>query len=180
MKELRLLVVITIMLFVSGCASLSESQCQSGDWHGVGQSDGSQGAALSKLAQHQDACGEYAIQIDANAWRQGREQGLRTYCRPLHGYQLGRYSKGYNNVCPDSLVREFNQAYNYGHKINHLEHELVEMHKRLIYEEEAVLDETLSREDRRHHLEDLKQLEIDIERTSALIYRMEQRNPYSR
>ncbi len=177
MKKLLLLLPIWL---ISGCSTLSESQCQSGDWYGIGQVDGSQGASLGKLGQHRDACGDYAIKIDGNAWRSGREQGLKRYCRPSNGYQLGRYGNSLNNVCPDILVGEFNRAYNYGNHIYRLIYELNELENRRELEEVAVLDETLSKRDRFYHLQDLKNVTADIEKLTLTIESLERRNPYSR
>ena len=177
MKKITFLLLLVL---VSGCATLSQSQCQSGDWYGIGQTDGSQGADLSKLAQHRNACGEYSIQIDGEAWRAGRIEGLKQYCRPLNGYQIGRYGSLVNNVCPNNLAGNFSRAYNYGYKIYIVTQKLSELESRLYDEEQAILDETLSREDRRHHLDDLKQLEVDIERMRYQIVDMERKNPYTR
>lgn len=178
MKKIFLL--LSLLVLVSGCATLSQSQCQSGDWYGIGQTDGSQGADLSKLAQHRDACGEYTIQIDGEAWRRGRMEGLKQYCRPLNGYQIGRYGSLMSNVCPTNLASNFSRAYNYGYKIYIVTQKLLELESRLYDEEQAILDETLSREDRRHHLDDLKQLEKDIVAAKYHIDDMERRNPYNR
>jgi len=169
---------LLVLFLISSCATLSQSQCQSGDWYGIGQTDGSQGASLAKLAQHRDACGEYAIQIDGEAWRDGRAKGLQRYCRPSNGYSLGRNGNSYNNVCPDTLVGEFNRAFNYGNKIYLITVDLASMELRKAEVETAILDESLSREDRKHHLEDLKQLEVSIDRALTQIEAMERRNPY--
>jgi len=171
---------LLLLFLISSCATLSESQCQSGDWYGIGQTDGSLGAPLSKLAQHRDACGEYAIRIDGDAWREGRSRGLIQYCRPSNGYSLGRYGNSYSNVCPDNLVGEFNRAFNYGNKIYLITVDLATMDTRKADVEAAVLDESLSREDRRHHLDELKQLEVNMDRAAAQIESMERRNPYTR
>ncbi len=177
---MKKIVIILSIVVISGCASLSQSQCQSGDWYGIGLTDGSVGAPLSTLEQHRNSCGEYAIRIDGEAWRAGRDEGLKQYCRPSNGYQLGRYGNSFNNVCPNNLSDEFNRAFSYGNKIHLLGLTIADMERKKIEVEEAILDESLSREDRRHHLEDLKQLEVDIERSFAEIDAMERRNPYNR
>jgi hypothetical protein len=176
----KILISISLLVLITSCATLSQSQCQSGDWYGIGLSDGAQGAGLSKLSQHRDSCGEYAIKINGEAWRNGRAEGLKQYCRTVNGYQLGRYGNQINNVCPNNLAGNFSRAYNYGMKIYILSQKLVELESSLYDVEQAILDETLSREDRKHHLDDLKQLEREIHSTKYQIDDMEARNPYSR
>ena len=178
MKTTGFIIAALSLLTVSACSSLSKSQCQSRDWHGIGLSDGTAGAALSKLSQHRNACSEHGVQIDGNMWRQGRVEGLKIYCRPLNGYQLGRNGKLYHNVCPDNMVAQFNRAYHYGEKIHQLSLNLAEMEQQLTTEEAAVLNEALSKDERRHHLHTLKQLEVDIDRTIVMIHSMERNNPY--
>jgi len=157
-------ILLTIVLLgVSGCASLSKSQCISGDWYGIGLADGTKGASLSSLTRHRDACLEHGIKINGDLYRQGREQGLKTYCRPQNGYLNGRKGYSYNNVCSDNLVRDYLRAYHYGNKIFKLEQEIAAMQKQLKIEEDLTLDETLSRKERNEHLDAFSTIKHDLE-----------------
>jgi hypothetical protein len=114
---MRALCLLGLSLVLSGCASLSETECRSGDWYGVGLSDGENGAPLSRLSEHREACAEFAIAIDGERYRTGRDQGLLKYCTPENGARLGRNGASYHSVCPVGLEAEFLRQYRFGYKI---------------------------------------------------------------
>ncbi len=166
MKKLLVLIFLTLFA-LTACASLSKGQCQSGDWYGIGLADGARGAALTKLSQHRNACAELGININGDEYRNGRAEGLKTYCRPLNGYQQGRNGYTYNNVCPDNLNADFYQAHQYGYKIYNLEQDIAAIQARVKVEEAATLDETLSKSDRKDHLEMLSTANHDLDAAFA-------------
>ncbi len=168
------------ILGLSGCSTLNKGQCQSGDWYGIGLADGTRGAALTQLSQHRDACVEHGITINGDEYRQGRAEGLKKYCRPLNGYQLGRQGYRYNNVCPDNLNAAFYQAHEYGYKIFSLEQTTVEMQKQLKLEEAATLDETLSKAERKEHLEVLTAIQHDLDEAYKQLDRLVAANRWER
>ena len=109
---------LLILLLIAGCASLNEDQCKTGDWKGIGLSDGLEGLTFDHLSRHQKACSEYGISIDSKAYTEGRQEGLKTYCEPQNGYQLGLKGQSYNNVCTD---KAFNENYKLGKKIHEVQ-----------------------------------------------------------
>ena len=52
----RQLTALLAIALLSGCATLSESQCAANDWQTVGYSDGARGQDSSRLLNHQNAC----------------------------------------------------------------------------------------------------------------------------
>ncbi len=111
-------------LVLSGCASLSEEECHSADWHMIGYEDGAAGREAARLGEHREACSDYGITPDLQAYRRGRDEGLREYCQPRRAYQLGRGGQGYPHVCPPELQEGLQTAYRDGRSIYELASEV--------------------------------------------------------
>lgn len=115
MKALHVLLVSGLML--GGCAgspSVSENQCAAGDWQTVGYRDGVNGVRASRLLAHQDACGRHGIVPDRAEYMLGWESGVREYCQPSNGFQVGEHGWRHDNVCPQDLQAGFLSAYREG------------------------------------------------------------------
>lgn len=107
-----------LAILVQGCATLNESECQNADWRTIGYEDGAMGAAASRIGKHREACARHHISPDLQAYRQGREEGLRQFCRPANGFRLGERGSGYAGVCPPDIEPEFLSAYESGKHIH--------------------------------------------------------------
>ncbi len=99
----KLLTLAAISIGLTGCSSLSQKECQTGDWKGIGYRDGLQGKQPSEISEHQKACSDYRIKLDTEEYERGREAGLAKYCLPNNGYRLGKNGKPYSFVCPKAL-----------------------------------------------------------------------------
>ncbi len=84
-----------------GCASMSESECQRADWYQKGVQDGRDGQTRERVEDHAQACGKVGIQPDEARWQSGWAEGVRRYCRPVNGWQLGLKGEFYRGVCAD-------------------------------------------------------------------------------
>lgn len=111
---MRILPVLIFAPFLAACASLTEEQCQSGNWSGIGYNDGLNGRSLEYIGNHFEACADLGISPDIGAWQAGREQGLLRYCTPENAYITGRNGGNFNNVCPASQSGNLTLAYNWG------------------------------------------------------------------
>jgi len=144
---------LTLLLSLSGCASMNRNECLAVDWRTVGYEDGAAGRPAERIADHRRACARYGVAPDLGAYQSGREQGLREFCRPLNGYRLGERGGNYEGICPAALEGEFVAAYDSGRElynlrsraaaaasrldaahreIEHAEHELVEQSALLV------------------------------------------------
>lgn len=103
-----------VVSLLAGCAVMSESECLVADWHAVGERDGSDGRPLAHLSKYYDACAQYGVFPDEEAYTAGRELGLTLYCTEDRGYQEGRIGTGYRGVCPVGLEPYFLDGYNAG------------------------------------------------------------------
>jgi len=107
----RLIAVFPAMLILASCASLSKSECQSGEWQATGYEDGSHGLTSSRFNAHVKACAKHGIAADNALYTAGYQDGLEVYCQPEVGIELGLSTKHYRGVCPANLETGFLFAY---------------------------------------------------------------------
>ena len=114
MKQ-KLIAITIINMSVMGCATLSKEECLQGDWRGIGYRDGTYGYHLNRIEEHQQACADYHVTPDINAYQAGRDEGLLVYCTPQNGFHLGERIEEYNgNICPSYLESAFLEQYKQG------------------------------------------------------------------
>lgn len=111
------LIAVSSLLLISGCASLSESQCVAGDWKTVGYRDGLAGRQSTQLLQHQNACMKHGAVPDRNAYLAGWEKGVRQFCLPGSGFNTGEAGRSFANVCPEDLQAAYYAAYQEGRRL---------------------------------------------------------------
>lgn len=99
------------VLLLSGCASMSRSECRSADWLLRGIEDGRQGSATSRVDRHAKACAKVDVIPDRALYVEGHSQGVRAYCVPEVGLKEGRNNSHYNDVCPADLEAGFLRSY---------------------------------------------------------------------
>ena len=92
-------------LLLTACTTtgtLKKDDCLTADWTAIGVQDGTQGANSQKILQHTKTCQGLSTP-DRQAWEQGRQQGLKTYCTKANAYQMGRMGYTLTGVCDDNL-----------------------------------------------------------------------------
>jgi len=105
---------ILVLLALSGCATMNRSECQTVDWQTVGYEDGVTGKSGDRIALHRKACAKYGVTPDLEAYRSGREQGLREYCNADNGFRLGERGAQLPGFCPADRQMAFEAAYRDG------------------------------------------------------------------
>ncbi|WP_158228906.1 DUF2799 domain-containing protein [Chitinimonas sp. BJB300] len=105
--------LVLAVLALSGCAAMSEAECRTGDWYGVGERDG-RGGSGSRLGDYADACRKAGVLPDPAEYSRGRERGLRTYCTPENGYRVGISGESYQSVCTPETQAGFLREYERG------------------------------------------------------------------
>lgn len=127
-RLIRLSLALLLLVTALACAknaSVTESQCTAGDWETIGQRDGAQGWASSRLLAHQDACVPHGVTPDRVAYQRGWKLGIAEFCDPHHGFELGQSGVDHENVCPVPHRAAFLAAYERGYAI-HQAHARVE------------------------------------------------------
>jgi hypothetical protein len=111
----RISLALAVLMWLGGCAAMSEAECRTGDWYGVGERDGRAGSP-SRLGDYAQACAKTNILPDTAEYQRGRERGLLAYCTPENGYREGRNGHSYQNVCAPELDGRFLAAYQRGYE----------------------------------------------------------------
>jgi len=170
-------VAITVLSFIfllniSSCATLSESECKTANWEIIGLEDGSRGKHSSYIGEHRQACADYNVAPDLNAYLKGHAAGLRQFCTEQNGYQQGLQGRKNNNLCPAELARGFQRGYQKGyrvyrmeteinnlrHSIDNHEHRLHEISEILVGKEEELINRNTREYRRRELLQEIKEL----------------------
>jgi hypothetical protein len=126
---------LSVVLLVSGCATLSESQCIAGDWQTVGYRDGLKGAASSQLLQHQNACMKHGIAPDRDTYLLGWNAGVEQYCQPGNGFNVGKQGGGYSSICPAHLKDAYYAAYQDGRLLYNAQSEVDRINRQISQKE---------------------------------------------
>ena len=134
-QSLNAVIAFFSILLISGCASLSESQCVAGDWETVGYRDGLAGKQSTQLLSHQNACVKHGAVPDRTAYLAGWEDGVRQFCVPTNGFNAGEAGRSFSNVCPEDLQEAYYAAYQEGRRL-HLAQSEIDGLNRLIAQKE--------------------------------------------
>ena len=167
------------MVALSGCATMSGEECLTSDWHAIGYEDGAMGYSANRLGDRRKACAKHGVTPDFQAYQNGRDEGLREFCQPQRGFNLGVGGGRYNGVCPSHLEPGFLDAYRTGsqlhtlrsnvnsanYQINAKERELDNVHEVIRTKEALLIANETTVQDRVLILADLKELS---ERTGEL------------
>jgi len=122
---IRLFAVAALLCGMSGCASLSKSECMNASWEDIGIRDGANGQPEEYLIRHSTACAKVNVVPDRGAWLHGREQGLERFCVPSRMYQLGEYGSGFDaGICRNFDQERLQDAYEKGREVHRRSDEL--------------------------------------------------------
>lgn len=125
-----LLSILTAGLLLGGCATMSPEECQTADWRDVGLRDGLQGLPLSHLDERIGDCAEAGVTVNGALYRQGRQEGLQSYCQPDNATRLGLDGQDYRGVCPASVDAEFRRRHGVAREVHAARKELRDLDTR--------------------------------------------------
>lgn len=106
--------LIVALLALGGCATVSKSECQTGDWYGIGVRDGANGHGEERFIENAKACGKHGIAADRERWLDGRMRGLERYCTTRNGLAVGENGSNYRGVCPIESEGDFLMGFELG------------------------------------------------------------------
>ena len=180
----KLFFLLTIILFLSGCATMNKSECLSADWKIIGMEDGAEGRLTSYLGEHRSACAPYNVTPSLNTYLVGHRAGIQQYCTPSNGYNVGEQGKKYQGVCPSELEGPFLQAYEHGYEHYALKSELYDIESSIRYKhnkihnlieeisqlEKQIISDQTNEARRRELLENVKNCQSQISYLETDIY----------
>ncbi|MBN2752456.1 MAG: DUF2799 domain-containing protein [Rhodospirillaceae bacterium] len=103
---------------------MNKNECLTADWRTIGFHDGADGQTASTIDSHRQACAEYGVVPNLDRYLNGRNDGLKEYCRPARGYQEGLAGHTYGGVCPSKLEKAFVAAHKTGFRIHEMESDI--------------------------------------------------------
>ncbi|MGD8978009.1 MAG: DUF2799 domain-containing protein [Gammaproteobacteria bacterium] len=115
--NIRILGTVAAVLMLQACATMNEDECLVSDWRTVGYEDGAAGYSADRIGSYRKACAKHGVAPDLQAYRQGREEGLRQFCQPDNGFNLGARGGAYKGACPADLATDFTDAYQAGKQL---------------------------------------------------------------
>src|SRR5690554_1264834 len=119
MTSMRLTVfAVAVLLLPSGCATMTQGECLTGNWTRVGYEDGAAGHPPSRLGNHEAACAAHGLGVDAQAYFDARERGLLEYCTPYGGFNAGSNGRSYHGVCTHDVEGGFLAGYDDGRHVH--------------------------------------------------------------
>ncbi|NND37007.1 MAG: DUF2799 domain-containing protein [Gammaproteobacteria bacterium] len=121
MNNWRILAMSAGLIALAGCGGMSANECELADWQAVGYEDGVNGRSTDRFGGHRKSCAKHEVAPDFQAYRTGRDAGLREYCQPARGYREGTRGARYVGVCPADLEPAFLSSYNEGRELYELE-----------------------------------------------------------
>lgn len=113
-QSVRALLTAFVVVLVSGCAAMDQDECAVADWYEVGRTQGEQGRSPQSYENYIEACSEYAIAVDINAYQVGWDDGIEYYCSRDNGFEVGVQGGSNSGHCPVALSDSFFNAYQLG------------------------------------------------------------------
>ena len=166
---IRVLSMALALGALSGCASLSKSECLNANWEDIGVRDGANGQPEEYLIQHSTACAKVNVAPDRGAWLHGREKGLERYCLPHRVYNIGEYGGAFDaGICRNFDQERLVDAYQKGRDVNRRANALSEIDAELRDIRTKLENKELDKKERERLAYRLGQLEyerIDAERS---------------
>jgi hypothetical protein len=145
---------------------MSGDECRLADWRTIGYEDGARGAPAEALGPRREACADHGVAPDLDAYRRGRDEGLREFCRPERGFALGDRGGRYVGVCPSELEPDFVDAWRAGSRLHELRGFLARADGRVV----SLEQERENLKTRRRELEaELIAVETTLERRALIV-----------
>ena len=163
MKLLSGFFLSLVLVLISACTTMSVEECKVARWGEVGLRDGLAGQPLSKLNDLSKDCAEAKVTVDTNAYLQGRDQGLITYCRPDNAVKLGLEGKTYYGACPASIDGDFRRRFSVGREVYDSREQVRSLDSRRMTLERQLRDAQKD-DDRRKYRNELSDLDYSLRR----------------
>jgi hypothetical protein len=146
--NLRPVITGMLLLGTAACGTLSEKECRRADWNGIGLSDAQHGYAITRIADHEQACSKYQVIPDLAAYTSAHARGVTRYCLPSVGFQEGRKGRGYAKICPLDSGPPFVDAYSRGYDIYRIQNDIDEVDRRIFNAQDLAFSRYLTADQR--------------------------------
>jgi len=111
------ILIVSLAILVSSCASMSPQECKLADWKIVGYQDALKGNN-TQIAEHNQSCAKVKIKPNAQLYMQGYNQGSKLFCTYDNGLKEGKNGDYISNICKrPGLTYNFMRGYQQGYKM---------------------------------------------------------------
>ena len=115
-RQRGLLCCLFAAVLLSGCAAMSEKECQTADWRDQGMKDALNGHDRTRLVDVREACAKAGVAPNEALYLDGWNRGIRQFCTPDNGARWGRQGRSYSGSCPAELGTAFSDRYRDGRR----------------------------------------------------------------
>jgi hypothetical protein len=91
--------LVLLVIFISGCGSMSRDECVNADWRTIGFEDGANGKPPGRIGDHRKACASHDIVPNRDTYLTGYDEGNQTFCTFERGQREGQYGYRSNDLC---------------------------------------------------------------------------------
>lgn len=102
-----------MLVLLTGCSSLSKTDCLGFNWEQIGFEHGRSGNGASNLDSYQESCSEYGVNVDQDSYRQGLIKGMTLFCDVEDAFGLGKEGYNYTITCPANFTDEYEIGYEF-------------------------------------------------------------------
>jgi hypothetical protein len=127
----RLALLSVFGFLLASCATMSPEECKVADWGQLGERDGMEGRTLAQLGDRSADCAKVGVSVNTQAYQQGRDLGLRSYCRPENALRVGLSGGYYFGVCPPEAHAVFQPRYEAARYVYDLRNEVTSLDGRI-------------------------------------------------
>lgn len=99
---------------------MSENECRTANWDLTGYRDGARGVSETYIGSRAEACAEFAVEVDRDAYMAGYERGLASYCQPANAVELAFSGGTYSGVCPPGAHGEFVRVFGAAQRVQEI------------------------------------------------------------
>lgn len=164
MRFLVLAFSFFLLATLAGCATLSKSQCQTGDWRSVGEADGRAGYSSSRIGEHNEACVKHGISVDRALYDKGYATGLKQYCTPNNAARVGLAGRTYRNVCTGEIGISFLRIYREANDVSSIDSDIASLQSQIDSLTERMAKPETTQDERDDIVYDIRSLNNDISR----------------
>jgi len=163
------------MVLVSGCASLSQSECINANWYDLGERNALEGKNSAYVAEHAKACAKYQITPDLVEYKLGWMGGIPRFCTAQSAWRYGLTRHQYQNSCSTNEEKLFLPAYHLAKKVLAKRSEINEHRGDLRRLYRYLYNDKLTDEQRSALVFDRMELKMDINFLEMDLMRLERR-----
>jgi hypothetical protein len=149
---------------LSGCATLSEKECRTVNWRDLGVKDGLMGHPAGRVEIHRKACAEYGIQPNEHQYLDGRDEGLREYCRIDNAFQSGLKGRQYQGVCPSTIDVLFRRCNDAAYSVYQSRSEIEQLNRNSSHKESQLREKKLTDAERHRLRDEIRDLDRKLSR----------------